>query len=134
LDNRELIKDTARKGVMAASEVQAITDKLAAHKVLEDELRQLKAEIKETEKHRDDLLDAARDSITPEVAKTLILERFKTELDRQYQSYVRALLLERIAAIENLHRKYKVTAKDIIARREQEASKLAGFMSELGYE
>jgi type I restriction enzyme M protein len=119
---------------MAASEVQAITDKLAAHKVLEDELRQLKAEIKETEKHRDDLLDAARDSITPEVAKTLILERFKTELDRQYQSYVRALLLERIAAIENLHRKYKVTAKDIIARREQEASKLAGFMSELGYE
>ncbi|MBT0327785.1 hypothetical protein HAS01_22525, partial [Vibrio campbellii] len=51
-----------------------------------------------------------------------------------YQSYVRALLLDRIAAIENLHRKYQVTAQSIIAKREQEANKLAGFMKELGYE
>lgn len=134
LDNRELIKDSARKGVMALSEVQVITDKLAAHKVLEDELKLLKAEIKETEKRRDDLLDAARNTITPEEAKALIMERFKSELDRQYQNYVRALLLERIATIENLHRKYQINAKSIIAMREQEAKKLASYMVELGYE
>ncbi len=134
LDNLELIKEHARKGAVAAAEATAIEAKLAAHKALEDELRQLKAEIKDTEKRRDELLEAARDAITPEQAKVLILDRFKTELDRQYQSYVRALLLDRIAAIENLHRKYQVTAKSIIAKREQEASKLAGFMKELGYE
>lgn len=134
LDNRELIKDSARKGAMASLEALTITGKLKAHKALEDELKQLKTEIKETEKRRDDLLDAARNAITPEEAKSLIMERFKAELDRQYQSYVRALLLERIAAIENLHRKYQVTAKSIIAIREKEANKLAGFMKELGYE
>ncbi|MBD2815312.1 SAM-dependent DNA methyltransferase [Xenorhabdus sp. Flor] len=134
LDNYDLIKDSARKGAMAVSEAQTITGKLAAHKALEDELKLLKAEIKETEKRRDDLLEAARNAITPEQAKTLILERFKTELDRQYHSYVRALLLERIAAIENLHRKYKVTAKSIITQRDLEAAKLADFMKELGYE
>lgn len=134
LDNLELIKEHARKGAVAAAEATAIEAKLAAHKALEDELKQLKAEIKETEKRRDELLEAARAAITPEQAKVLILDRFKTELDRQYQSYVRALLLDRIAAIENLHRKYQVTAKSIIAKREQEASKLAGFMTELGYE
>ncbi|TXY47524.1 type I restriction-modification system subunit M [Vibrio mimicus] len=134
LDNLELIKAHARKGAVAAAEATAIEAKLAAHKALEDELKQLKAEIKETEKLRDELLEVARNEITAEEAKVLILERFKTELDRQYHSYVRALLLDRIAAIENLHRKYQVTAKSIIAKREQEASKLAGFMKELGYE
>ncbi|AUD61197.1 restriction endonuclease subunit S [Shewanella sp. Pdp11] len=134
LDNFELIKDHARKGALAAAEATAIEAKLAAHKALEDELKQLKAEIKETEKLRDELLEGARNKISAEEAKVLILDRFKTELDRQYQSYVRALLLDRIAAIENLHRKYQVTAKSIIAKREQEASKLAGFMKELGYE
>ncbi|EKO3958175.1 type I restriction-modification system subunit M [Vibrio fluvialis] len=134
LDNLELIKEHARKGAVAVAEATEIEAKLAAHKALEDELKQLKAEIKETEKRRDELLEAARAAITPEQAKVLILDRFKTELDRQYQSYVRALLLDRIAAIENLHRKYQVTAKSIIAKRDQEARKLAGFMKELGYE
>ncbi|EPQ8523314.1 N-6 DNA methylase [Vibrio vulnificus] len=134
LDNLELIKEHARKGAVAVAEATAIEAKLAAHKALEDELKLLKAEIKETEKRRDELLEAARATITPEEAKVLILDRFKTELDRQYQSYVRALLLDHIAAIENLHRKYLVTAKSIIAKREQEANKLAGFMKELGYE
>ncbi|ALZ77325.1 N-6 DNA methylase [Rheinheimera sp. F8] len=134
LDNVELIKDHARKGALAAAEATAIEAKLAAHKALEDELKLLKAEIKETEKRRDELLEIARNAITPEEAKALILERFKTEVDHQYQSYVRALLLDRIAAIENLHRKYQVTAKGIITKREQEASKLADFMKELGYE
>ncbi|MEW6984313.1 N-6 DNA methylase [Colwelliaceae bacterium 6471] len=134
LDNLALIKDSARNGSKAALEAKAIEERIAAHKVLEDELKQLKAEIKETEKRRDDLLEIARNEITPDEAKVLILERFKTELDRQYQSYVRALLLDRITAIKNLHRKYQVTAKNIIAKRELEASKLAGFMMELGYE
>ncbi|EGR0477463.1 restriction endonuclease subunit S [Vibrio cholerae] len=134
LDNLELLKEHARKGAVAVAEATEIEAKLAAHKALEDELKQLKVEIKETEKLRDELLEVARNEITAEEAKVLILDRFKTELDRQYQSYVRALLLDRIAAIENLHRKYQVTAKSIIAKREQEASKLAGYMKELGYE
>ncbi|SFT69334.1 type I restriction enzyme M protein [Pseudoalteromonas sp. DSM 26666] len=134
LDNFELIQEHARRGTQAVAEATAIETKLAAHKELEDELKQLSAEIKETEKRRDELLEIARNDITDEEAKVLILERFKTALDRQYQSYVRALLLDRIAAVENLHRKYQVTAKSIIAKREQEANKLAGFMKELGYE
>lgn len=38
-----------------------------------------------------------------------------------------------VAALENLHRKYAVTAKQIEAQRDVVAQRLAGFLAELGY-
>ena len=39
-----------------------------------------------------------------------------------------------LAALENLHRKYSVTAREIEARRDAAAERLKGFLVELGYE
>ncbi|WP_324047224.1 N-6 DNA methylase [Aeromonas caviae] len=134
LSNHTLISRITIQGEQAVQRVTEIEEVLAADKAAEGELKTLKAEIKETEQRRDQLLQAARQSITPDDAKSLILARFKSELDSNYQGYVRALLLGRIAAVENLHRKYQVTAKAITDQRNEAAHKLAGYLEELGYE
>lgn len=134
LSNEAILKDYAIKGAEAVKRKNEVNQMLVADKAVEAELKELKTEIKETEKRMDELLKVARDAIKPEQAKVLILERFKLELDRGYQSYIRVLLLGRIHAVENLHKKYVVTVKAIVNKRDEEAEKLAGFMLELGYE
>lgn len=51
-----------------------------------------------------------------------------------YDSFLRADQRACVAALENLHRKYAVTAKQIEAQRDAAAQKLAAFLAELGYE
>lgn len=134
LSNQTLITNLATQGLQAALRVNEIEQTLAAYRSVEVELKTLKAEIKETERLQEQLLQSARESIMSEEAKSLILARFKRELDSNYQGYVRSLLLVRIAAIENLHRKYQVTAKAITKLRDQAAQQLADYLKELGYE
>jgi type I restriction enzyme M protein len=50
------------------------------------------------------------------------------------ETYLRADQRACLAALENLHAKYAVTAKDIEAKRDAEAAKLKKFLVELGYE
>ena len=51
-----------------------------------------------------------------------------------YSGYLRADQRTCVAALENLHRKYSVTAKAIEAARDAAAATLKGFLRELGYE
>jgi len=51
-----------------------------------------------------------------------------------YEGYLRADQRAILAALENLHAKYAVTAQDIEARRDAAAAKLKRFLAELGYE
>ena len=134
LSNADTISSLAKQGQEAARQLQSIEEKLANHKAVEQELKDLKVEIRETEKRMDQLLEAAREKIDSDDARELILARFKSELDSEYQGYVRAVLLSLIKAVENLHQKYAVTVKDILNQRDQEAVLLDGFMQELGYE
>jgi type I restriction enzyme M protein len=48
---------------------------LTRHKALEDEAKGLKATIKSTEKKRDELVEAARQRISPDEARQVILRR-----------------------------------------------------------
>ncbi|UYM17094.1 N-6 DNA methylase [Endozoicomonas euniceicola] len=134
LSNAETISDLAAQGEAATEQLRTIEEKLANHKAVEQELKALKVEIRETEKRMDQLLAAAREQIDRDDARKLILARFKDELDVEYQGYVRAVLLTLVKAVENLHRKYAVTVKDILDQRDTEAALLGGFMRELGYE
>ena len=134
LSNKGMLEECALKGAEAVKRQDEVNQMLAADQAVEAELKELKTEIKETEKRMDELLEVAREAIKPEQAKELILERFKNELDSGYQSYIRTLLLGRIYALENLHNKYVVTVKATVEKRTAEAEKLAGFMAELGYE
>lgn len=116
------------------AEAAAIDAKLELHKALEDEARQLKAEIRATEKRRDDLVTAARAKISPDEAKTVIISLLRRVLFSTYDTYLRADSRQLLAALENLHAKYAVTAKDILKKRDGAAAKLNAFLEELGYE
>ena len=115
-------------------EADEIEKRLARHKALEDEAKQLKAELRATEKKQEDLVAAAREKISTDEAKGVILERLHRLLVQTYEGYLRADQRACIAALENLHGKYAVTAKQIEAKRDEAAAKLKGFLVELGYE
>ena len=117
-----------------AAEAAAIEAKLDRHKALEDEAKQLKSDIRATEKKRDDLVTAARAKIDADAAKTVILERLRRILTETYDAYLRADSRACLAALENLHAKYAVTAQDIETKRDAEAAKLKTFLKKLGYE
>ena len=101
---------------------------------MESELKTLKAGIKQVEKQKDELVTAARAKINEDEAKQLILERFQRLSTDQFDGYLRQYQRELIAAVENLHNKYAVTVKQILAERDAQADQLNHFLVELGYE
>lgn len=133
-DRIAMIQERMNVGRQALERAQAREDRLARHKALADEAKQLKADLRATEKKRDDLVAAAREKIDRDEAKRVILDRLHRLLVQTYESYLRADQRACLAALENLHDKYAVTAKEIEARRDAAARKLQGFLRELGYE
>ena len=132
----KLAKKEGDKNELAAylAEADEIEKRLARHKALEDEARQLKMELRATEKKQEELVAAAREKISTDQAKGVILERLHRLLLQTFDAYLRADQRACIAALENLHGKYAVTAKQIEAKRDEVAAKLKGFLVELGYE
>ena len=117
----------------AEERIQAIDQQLERHAALDTELKKLKANIREVEKQKDEMIAAARAKITEDAAKTLILERFRNLLNEQFDGYLRQYQRSFIAAVENLWQKYAVTTKQILAERDREADQLDAFLKELGY-
>lgn len=117
-----------------SQQIADIDKQLSQHTELESELKELKAGLKKAEKKKDDLIEAARQQISNTEAKALIEARFKQELEAEYAAYIRAISSRLVKAVENLHNKYAVTVKEIVAERDREAELLEGFMRELGYE
>ena len=122
------------EGLAQWERIQAIDEQLARHSALDGELKKLKANIREAEKQKDELIAAARAKISEDDAKLLILERFQRLLTEQFDGYLRQYQRSFIAAVENLWQKYAVTTKQILADRDREAAQLNVFLKELGYE
>ena len=114
----------------AASRIEA---QLARHKALEDEAKSLRVLIKNTTHNRDALVAQARAKIATPEAKQAITERLGEVLLASYRQYLRADQRAAVAAIENLWRKYAVTAQQIEAERDAAAAELQRFLGELGY-
>ena len=114
-------------------EAERIEAQLVRHKALEDEAKTLKALIKTTEKSRDELVEKARQNISKDEARQVIVERLGQVLFDSYRQYLRADQRACIAVIENLWSKYAVTAKQIEAERDEAARELQAFLVELGY-
>lgn len=114
-------------------EAEAIEVKLERHKSLEEEVKQLKADLRATEKKQEDLVAAAREKIDRDESRNVIVARLYRLLMQTYESYLRADQRACLAAVENLYAKYGVTVKDIEARRDSAAAVLKSFLEELGY-
>jgi type I restriction enzyme M protein len=117
-----------------AKEAERIEAQLQRHKALEDEAKTLKAHIKSTTEKRDALVEQARKKINADEARVIIIQRLGQVLMANFQYYLRADQRACVAAIENLWRKYAVTAKQIEAQRDAAAEQLQAFLVELGYE
>ncbi|WP_293997083.1 type I restriction-modification system subunit M [Sphaerotilus sp.] len=132
----KLAKRDSSQGDAAAlqREVTQIEARLARHKALEDEVRTLRSLIKTTEKSRDELVAQARLKISADQARQVIVARLRRLLLDSYRQYLRADQRACVAAIENLWRKYAVTARQIEAERDAAARELQAFLVELGYE
>ncbi len=122
------------QGALARDLAAGIEESLARHKVLEDEVKALKATIKSIENKRDELVQSARAKISTDEARTVIIERLRQVLMETYQAYLRADQRACIKAIENLWSKYAVTAKEIESERDVASKQLKMFLVELGYE
>ena len=120
-------------GREALERAQAREARLERHKGLEDEAKQLKADLRATEKKQDELVEAAREKIDRDEARKVIIDRLHRLLVQTYESYLRADQRACLAALENLHAKYATTATDIEQRRNTATTKLKGFLGELGY-
>jgi type I restriction enzyme M protein len=128
------IEQAMAQGQESYNLAQRIDQQLSRHKALEDEVKAIKAEIKQTENKRDELVAKAREKISQKEARLVIIERLRQTLMQSYQAYLRADQRACIAAIENLWQKYAVTAKEIEAERDVAAAQLRGFLVEQGYE
>ena len=130
----EPLTHAMEQGALAWERAQSIEQSLARHKVLEDEVKSLKATIKGNEKKREELVERAREKISKDEARTVIVERLGRVLMNTYEAYLRADQRGCIKAIENLWNKYAVTAKTIEAGRDAASKQLKRFLVELGYE
>ena len=79
-------------------------------------------------------MERAREKISNDEARTVIVERLRQVLMNTYQAYLRADQRACVKAIENLWNKYAVTAKTIEAERDAASEQLKAFLVELGYE
>ena len=123
------------QGSQARERAQRIEQELSRHKLLEDEVKTLKAPLlKGNEKKRDELVEKAREKISRDDARTVIVERLRQVLMNTYQAYLKADQRACIKAIENLWGKYAVTAKTIEAERDSASLQLKQYLEELGYE
>jgi type I restriction enzyme M protein len=116
-----------------AQEADRIEAQLKRHKALEDEAKTLKAQIKSTTEKRDALVEQARLNISADEARVIIIQRLGQVLLASFQHYLRADQRACVGAIENLWRKYAVTARQIEAQRDAAAQQLQKFLVELGY-
>jgi type I restriction enzyme M protein len=130
----KLAKREGRSVKAFLARAEAAEARLERHKALEDEAKQLKAELRATEKKQEELVAAAREKIDRDEARRVILDRLHRLLVQTYEGYLGADQRACLSALENLHRKYAVTAKEIEARRDAAAARLKMFLVELGYE
>lgn len=115
------------------AQIAALEGQIARHVALEEEKSRCSSEIRTIERHKDELVEEAREKISPDEARDLILTRWLRTLEATVSGYLEAKLRMVIAALENLYDKYTVPLGDMLAARDAARAKLDAFLSELGY-
>ena len=128
------LQKTQSQQSQTESQKAAIDLKLSRHNELTKELKDCKAAIKEIKDKKEDLVAKAREKITADEAKVLILQRFKETLHTTVMDYVHRYERALITELENRFTKYQHTLVSILNEREQAAHQLQTFLTELGYE
>lgn len=132
----EITEESARTEAKKAPLNQTIDElekTIARHSELEAELATCSQRVREIERHKDELVESAREKISPEEARKLILARWKRTLRETLAAYLEAHLRVVVSSAEALYSKYTVTLNQLLEERGAAAEKLDGFLAELGY-
>ncbi len=113
--------------------VREIDAQLEKHTALEQELKTLKTNIKHAEKRKDEMVTAAREKISEEEARELILVRFYLNLSNLYMEYIYQHQRDFIENVDVLWKKYAITTKSLVDSRDKESAQLNVHLLELGY-
>jgi type I restriction enzyme M protein len=127
------IRALAQVGPAMSNRMAVIATRLERHKALEDEAKALKGDLRAAEKKQEKLVEAARAKITPEVARTVILERFRRTLIETYRGYLDADRRAVTTAIETLHDKYAMTVREIEKGQSTATAELERYLRGLNY-
>ncbi len=114
--------------------IEADEERIAKHTALEEELKACKKKITEIKDRKQNLVDLARLSITPEEAKELILKRWLLTLHNTISGYLQTHERTLLQAVENIYDKYTTPLHNILSDREKDTQLLDNFLIELGYE
>jgi type I restriction enzyme M protein len=113
--------------------INADSESIKKHLALEDELKKCRTEVRELERIKADLVEQAREKITPKEAKALIIKRWERTLHTVVTGYQEIHTRNLINSIVELYEKYTITLDDVLSSREQESNLLNNFLIELGY-
>ena len=130
----ELIKLNNTALLELNSLVEAIDAKLKHNDDLEAERTQLTKDINATEKNLAEIANKAREKISSEDAKELILSIGYKRLSNTINEYLDSHIRKLQQLIERIYDKYTVTLGTIISERDKAVAELDAFMKELGYE
>ncbi|MDQ7815974.1 MAG: hypothetical protein RDU14_03050 [Melioribacteraceae bacterium] len=117
-----------------ANRKEEIENLVERHFELDKELKEVRKAIKEIKDHKEQLVEKAREKITEEEAKALILARWKRALTSTVEEYLKQYQRKFLYAVENLWNKYTIPLHTILTARDKETEQLNKFLSELGYE
>lgn len=120
--------------IQLETQIKIDENRFEAHTALEEELKQCKRVIKEIKDRKQNLVDQARELITDEQAKELILVRWNMVLHQTINGYLQAHCRQLLLTVENLHNKYTTPLHSILLKREDDSKLLNDFLIELGYE
>jgi len=120
-----------RKLERLLSEKQAELDKISAK---QDELKQIKKQIKQKNAELLGRLKAAVDTISEEEAKKMVLRKLNDFAQNVLDSYLMAQKQRIAAYFENLWDKYGVNNRAMEEERDRHAKELDTYLKELGYE
>lgn len=116
------------------SQIETIDTKLKHNDELNAEQKQLTKDINATEKSLAEIANKAREKISSEDAKELILSIGYTRLSDTINEYLDSHIRKLQQLIEKIYDKYTVTLGTMISERDKAVAELDSFMKELGYE
>lgn len=116
------------------SQIEVIDTKLKHNDELDAEQKQLTKDINATEKSLAEIANKAREKISSEDAKELILSIGYTRLSDTINEYLDSHIRKLQQHIERIYDKYTVTLGTMISERDKAVTELDSFMKELGYE
>jgi type I restriction enzyme M protein len=117
-----------------SAQIATAENGIQRHLALEAEVKECAALIRAIELQKENLVEQAREKITDEEARQLIVNRWLANLQSTIAGYIEAHTRQLQQVVEELHDKYTVTLTDILTERDTYTQELNRYLEELGYE